>query len=140
MIIIDKVYTILTTRKWLTRKNNHSSWFSRYETKINSHNSVLRAVTNYNRSRPAYHLLQHIVFNAIEKLILANSNTEGRLVYDTNWKDLEVQNLYSYTGLMILASLWDTEREKNILRVTIYLENFKQIFGVITFENKQILT
>lgn len=65
---------------------------------------------------------------AIKNIVLENTNFEDRRVYKNNWKDLDVEDLHAYLGLLIL---WDAEKGRSIFCATMSLEFFKKIPSVI---------
>jgi len=90
---------------------------------------------------------QLLFTNSIEETVIVNTNREGQLVYDNDWKPLDNVELNAYIGLLILAgvyksnnealeNLWDNSKGRPIFRAVMSLKRFKVITRVIRFDDR----
>ncbi|KAJ8406096.1 hypothetical protein AAFF_G00309840 [Aldrovandia affinis] len=103
------------------------------------------AVTPVHDIKSAFELF---IPQSVERIILDNTNLEGRRVYGTNWKELDGTHLHAYMSVLILAgvyrsrdestaSLWDAETGRAIFRATMSLQTFHIFSRVIRFDNRE---
>lgn len=84
----------------------------------------------------------------LEKIILDNTNIEGKRIYEDNWHGVDSIEMHAYFGLLLLAgvykshnesteSLWNADTGRNIFRATMSLQRFKIISRAIRFDNRE---
>ncbi|KAJ8415108.1 hypothetical protein AAFF_G00008060 [Aldrovandia affinis] len=103
------------------------------------------AVTRVHDIKSAFELF---IPQSVERIILDNTNLEGRRVYGANWKELDGTHLHAYMGVLILAgvyrsrdeptaSLWNAETGRAIFRATMSLQTFHIFSRAIRFDNRE---
>lgn len=89
-----------------------------------------------------------LFFQRTMEKVLKMSNIEGRNVYGSEWKDLDIPFIQSYIGLLILAgvykshgestkSLWNAETGRSIFPATMSLKSFSMISRILRFDDKE---
>ncbi|KAJ8394318.1 hypothetical protein AAFF_G00047250 [Aldrovandia affinis] len=61
------------------------------------------AVTRVHDIKSAF---EPFIPQSVERIILDNTNMEGRQVYGANWKELDGTHLHAYMGVLILAEVY----------------------------------
>ncbi len=70
--------------------------------------------------------------------MLEITNVEGRQVFADEWADLDLADIQSYTGLVILSGVYCSDNEAMAILIAVMsLETFKKLSMVLGFDDKQ---